>query len=75
MTHTTYTFITKDGHRYSARGNNRIEAQFETDNPASGRVMAHCGMQYEGVMRQRLMNKGKYVDVAQYAILRTDPRP
>ena len=54
---------------------NRIEAQFETDNPASGRVMAHCGMQYEGVMRQRLMNKGKYVDVAQYAILRTDPRP
>ncbi|MBR1585279.1 MAG: GNAT family N-acetyltransferase [Clostridia bacterium] len=53
---------------------NRIEAQHEIDNPASGRVMAHAGMRYEGVMRQRLMNKGRYVDVAQYAILRSDPR-
>ena len=53
---------------------NRIEAQHETDNPASGRVMIHTGMQYEGTMRQRLMNKGRYVDVRQYAILRSDPR-
>jgi len=53
---------------------NRIEAQHETDNPASGRVMAHVGMQYEGTLRQRLKNKGRYVDVALYAMLRTDPR-
>ena len=53
---------------------NRIEAQHETDNPASGRVMAHVGMQYEGVLRQRLKNKGRFVDVALYAILRSDPR-
>ncbi len=52
----------------------RIEAQHETDNPASGQVMAHAGMRREGVLRQRLMNKGRYVDVALYAILRTDPR-
>ena len=53
---------------------NRIEAQHETDNPASGRVMAHAGMRYEGTMRQRIVNKGHYADVAVYAILQGDPR-
>ena len=54
---------------------NRIEAQHELSNPASGRVMEKCGMTREGVLRQRLFNKGQYVDVALYAILRSDPRP
>ncbi len=53
---------------------NRIEAQHELTNPASGRVMEKCGMRREGVLRQRLYNKGKYVDVALYAILRCDLR-
>ena len=53
---------------------NRLEAQHDKENPASGRVMAHVGMHYEGTLRQRLMNKGRYVDVALYAILRSDPR-
>lgn len=51
---------------------NRIEAQHETDNPASGAVMRKCGMQLEGTLRQRLLNKGKFVDVDLYAILRKD---
>ena len=51
---------------------NRIEAQHELDNPSSGRVMEKCGMIKEGVMRQRLYNKGRYVDVALYAILKED---
>lgn len=51
---------------------NRIEAQHETQNPASGAVMRKCGMQKEGTLRQRLMNKGRYVDVDLYAILRRD---
>ena len=53
-------------------GLHRIEAQHEVDNPASGRVMAKCGMLYEGCVRGRLYNKGRYVDVALYAILRED---
>ena len=53
---------------------NRIEAQHELTNPSSGRVMEKCGMRTEGVLRQRLYNKGKYVDVALYAILRCDWR-
>lgn len=53
---------------------NRIEAQHELTNPSSGRVMEKCGMRKEGVLRQRLYNKGKFVDVALYAIVRSDWR-
>jgi len=53
-------------------GLNRIEAQHECDNPASGRVMQHAGMCHEGTLRQRIYNKGRYVDVDLYAILRSD---
>jgi len=51
---------------------NRVEAQHETDNPASGAVMRHAGMRREGLLRQRIYNKGRYVDVELYAILRSD---
>lgn len=50
----------------------RIEAQHDLSNPASGRVMLKCGMRQEGVLRGRIYNKGKFVDVALYAILRED---
>ena len=52
----------------------RIEAQHETDNPASGAVMRKCGMQHEGTLHQRMLNKGKFVDVELYAVLRRDWR-
>lgn len=52
----------------------RIEAQHETSNPASGRVMEKAGMRKEGILRGRLINKGKFVDVALYAVLRGDLR-
>ncbi len=52
----------------------RVEAQHEVDNPASGAVMRKCGMQHEGRLRGRLMNKGRYVDVDVYGILREDYR-
>ena len=63
------------GYTFDRLDVNRIEAQHEIDNPASGRVMEKCGMRKEGVLRQRLYNKGKFVDVALYAIVRSDPRP
>lgn len=53
---------------------NRIEAQHETDNPASGRVMEHVGMRKEGTLRERLYNKSRFVDVELYAILQKDWR-
>ena len=60
---------------FDAMDINRIEAQHELLNPSSGRVMEKCGMTKEGVLRQRLYNKGKFVDVALYSILREDKRP
>ena len=59
-------------HTFDVMEINRIEAQHEITNPSSGRVMEKCGMRKEGELRQRLYNKGKYVDVALYAILRED---
>jgi len=51
---------------------NRIEAQHESDNPASGRVMAKAGMNFEGRLRQRIYNKGRFADVDLYSILRQE---
>ncbi len=59
-------------HSFRALSMHRVEAQHETANPASGAVMRKCGMRKEGTLRGRLYNKGKYVDVDLYAILKED---
>lgn len=51
---------------------NRVEAIYEVENPASGAVMRKCGMKPEGILRQKLYNKGRYVDVEMCAILREE---
>lgn len=53
-------------------GVHRVEAQHEVENAASGAVMRKCGMRKEGTLRGRLYNKGRYVDVDLYAMLRED---
>ena len=54
---------------------NRLEAQHDVRNPASGRVMEKCGFRKEGILRNRILNKGEFVDVALYSRLRSDPGP
>jgi len=51
---------------------NRLEAQHDVRNPASGRVMEKSGFQKEGILRSRIVNKGEYVDTAVWSILRSD---
>lgn len=51
---------------------NRLEAQHDIRNPASGRVMEKSGFRREGILRSRILNKGEYVDVALYSLLRSD---
>ena len=60
------------GHGFGSMNLNRIEAQHETTNPASGAVMRKCGMKKEGTLHERLYNKGRYVDVDLYAILKSE---
>lgn len=50
----------------------RVEAQHFSANPSSGRVMEKCGMSHEGHLRQRIWNKGEFMDVEMWAILRRD---
>ena len=54
---------------------NRLEAQHDVRNPASGRVMEKCGMRKEGILRQRINNKGEFVDVALWSFIRADLEP
>ena len=57
---------------FSSLNLNRIEAQRDLRNPASGRVLEKCGFSQEGILRSRIRNKGEFIDVVLYAILRRD---
>ncbi len=48
---------------------NRIEALFDTENVGSGKVMAKCGMKYEGTLRQAFKNNKGIRDTSIYSIL------
>lgn len=54
-------------------GLNRVEAYFDTRNPASGKVMEKSGMSFEGIKRQVAKdNEGNFCDISMYAILKSD---
>ena len=53
-------------------GFNRIEADHDIENPASGRVMQKSGMTFEGTSRQGGHNNRGIVDLCHWAILRSD---
>ncbi len=51
---------------------NRIEAKYDTKNPASGRVISKSGLKFEGILRQAGKNNTGIVDLAVCAILKED---
>ena len=53
-------------------GINRVEADHDPNNPASGRVMEKAGMTHEGTMRQAGHSNQGIIDVSRWAILRQD---
>ncbi len=50
-------------------GLNRIEAKYIVENKASRRVLEKCSMRFEGVLRNYMRSKGRYIDVAYHSIL------
>lgn len=60
------------GFFFGVVGFNRIEADHDPNNPASGRVMEKAGMTYEGTMRQAGHSNQGIIDVSRWAILRQD---
>ncbi len=54
-------------------GVNRVEISHAVKNPGSGRVAQKCGLQYEGTRREYFKSStGEFLDIAHYAILRSD---
>jgi len=48
---------------------NRIESQHDPNNPNSGKVMAKCGLKYEGTLRQADVSNKGIVDASMYSLL------
>ena len=57
---------------FNSIGLNRVQADVFEGNTASAHVLTKCGMQLEGIARQKYYKNGKFIDTAQYAILRSD---
>lgn len=53
-------------------GANKIEARIDPDNAASIRLMDKLGFVREGLLRQHEYEKGHYVDLAAYSILKSE---
>ena len=53
-------------------GLNRIEGRCMPENPASARVMEKAGMRYEGLLREQMYIKGRFIDLKVYAMLRRE---
>ena len=75
--HAIGNFKTKGVSRWKALDSD--VTAFDTEDSAAGAihfengaVMKKCGMTYEGTLRQRLYNKGRYVDVGLCSILKSE---
>lgn len=51
---------------------NRVQADVFDGNTASIHVLTKCGMQLEGIARQKYYKNGAFIDAAQYAVLRSE---
>lgn len=57
---------------FEVAGFNRIQAEVFDGNAASACVLTKCGMQLEGIARQKYHKDGQRIDAAQYAIVKQD---
>jgi ribosomal-protein-alanine N-acetyltransferase len=51
---------------------NRIDARYMVENEHSAYVMESCSMKFEGIRRQAMYVKGRYRDIGEYSILKSD---
>ena len=51
---------------------NRIESQYDPNNPNSGKVMIKCGLKYEGTLRKADFNNKGIVDASMYSLLASE---
>lgn len=53
-------------------GFHRVESLHDPNNPNSGKVMAKCGMKYEGTLRQADKNNQGICDACYYGLLKSE---
>ncbi|MFS0782567.1 GNAT family N-acetyltransferase [Bacillus sp. 1P06AnD] len=53
-------------------GLERVFAEYDVRNVASGKVLSRLGMKYEGILRRSRMVKGELTDSAHYSILKEE---
>ncbi len=51
---------------------NKIYATHLAYNPASGKVMAKCGMKWEGKLKQHIKKENQFVDLVFYGVTREE---
>ncbi|AVK85176.1 N-acetyltransferase [Lysinibacillus sp. B2A1] len=57
---------------FTSMGINKIEAKIEPENTSSIRVLEKLNFSQEGVLRQHEFEKGKYVDLVIFSILKSE---
>ncbi len=57
---------------FKIRGLNRIQSNYFSRNPASGRVLEKLGLSHEGTRKQHILKWGKYENEEIMGILRAD---
>lgn len=60
------------GAAFATMGLRRLEAEVDTRNGASARVLQRLGFAKEGLLRQRWVTKGEVKDVEMYGLLRDE---
>jgi ribosomal-protein-alanine N-acetyltransferase len=60
------------GYGFRSLGLNRVQAYLFEPNPASSRVLIKIGMRPEGVLRQHLLVRGRFQDLAAYGVLASE---
>lgn len=62
------------GYAFSKLRAERVWATVLVGNPGSPKVLQHCGMGLEGVLRSHLVHRGRRFGEAHYAVLRSEWR-
>ena len=57
---------------FTSMGINKIEAKIEPENTASIKLLEKLNFSQEGLLRQHEFEKGKYIDLAIFSLLKSD---
>ncbi|WP_054703904.1 GNAT family N-acetyltransferase [Bacillus sp. JCM 19041] len=54
---------------FNEKNYHRVYARFLKSNPASGKIMVKCGMEYEGIQKDHVFKNDSFEDVVLYGII------